>query len=157
MLSLLIAISIADISRYTVPWSVEEDPPMLMFNAIDNVMHAAAEHYWAAIRLGKGEPKLLYPEEDLWQPSYVRAPCGGEANCAEPYLADNVLCWVDQTDCWAYIPFHSEHPGPVILRTYVLECAGNLNCLKEGLPSEFCCTLIDTITYTSSENGSYQY
>jgi len=110
--------------RYTTQYGKWRD-----FNVISNVMYAANEHYWA------------YPEDSQW-----RAPCGGASNCIHPLLAETAICWVEETDCWR-IEGHDtpEYVPPIILRTFVLECVGTIDCEKEHLPSEFCCELIDVV------------
>ena len=124
-----------------------------MFNVIDNVMYAAGEYYWTPITHGQ-DPKVC---KEYNPNECTRAPCGGDANCAKPYLAETAICWVEETDCWE--SWSDEEmdsiindgdigtfPDPVIIRTFVLECSGTINCKWEaGLPADFCCQLLEVI------------
>ena len=113
-----------------------------MFNVIDNAIYAAEEYYWTPIKMEDREVRVCqeYDPEQC-----TRAPCGGAANCAKPYLAETAICWVEETDCW-FGDSAEEYQDPIILRTFVLECAGSINC-KWGarLPADFCCELLEVI------------
>ena len=109
------------------------------YNVISNVIYSAEESYWTEIELGSG--------------TTMRAPCGGNANCAQPYLAKTAICWVEETDCW-FGDSTEEYQDPTILRTFVLECAGSVDCKLNHLPADFCCKLLEVIEEeTPSENS----
>jgi hypothetical protein len=143
-----------------------------MYNVIDNVIYAAEEYYWTPIRMGE-DPKVCWDRMqdptvrwDVHPNGCTRAPCGGEANCAEPYLADTATCWVEQTDCWEYLdsmPEGTPYQEPIILRTFVLECSGTINCkwplptpmdIADRLPADFCCELLEVIEEPTPGNNS---
>lgn len=109
-------------SRYTLEWyGCHGDCD---FTAIYNVMQIAGDSLWADfIENGK-----IY-----------HLPCGGDATCNEPYLAENVRCYVEKTDC----DFGSEgkYHDPKILKTYLLDCRGDVICND---PKD-CCLVVKTI------------
>jgi hypothetical protein len=132
-----------ELERYTVPGFGCDSR---MYNVIDNAIYAAEEYYWTPISNADSKVCQEYDPNEC-----TRAPCGGEANCIEPYLAETAICWVEETDCWESFTEKEMMsgpviPDPVILRTYVLECSGSVNCRwAAGLPADFCCELLEVL------------
>lgn len=97
------------------------------FNAIYNVMRAAENGLWPA-DVDKVSGKTYY------------IPCGGGAMCREPYLAENVSCYVEKTDCNFGNDCH--YHDPKVLTTYLLDCRGDRIC---GRGDDSCCIITKVI------------
>lgn len=88
------------------------------FIAIHNLFEIAEASLWPKI---KGET--------------YRAPCGSETMCWEPLMAENVKCYVEQTNCGDDII------DPPVFRTFIVECRGDHLCEKP----DNCCKVVQTI------------
>lgn len=97
------------------------------FNAIFNITQIAGLKLWAK-------------KTDSKTGEVYHLPCGGEAMCHEPYLTENVSCYVEETDC----NFGGTHyRDPTVLKTYLLDCRGDRVCGEEA--PEACCIITKTI------------
>ena len=99
------------------------------FNAIYNVMALAGFKLWAEVK-------------DEHTGDTYHAPCGGKAMCRKPYLAENVVCYVEETDC-NFGEETGKYQDPKVLQTYLLDCRGDRICV--GGAAEDCCIVTKTI------------
>jgi hypothetical protein len=100
------------------------------YNAILNAQTLAGERLWPEVVDSYGVKGL--------------APCGGVVDCLG-LLAPNVACIVERTDC------DFTHIEPKVLKTFLLECRGDLACQRELMRPEECCQVVREI------NGKVSY
>ena len=94
--------------------------------AEDNVDFMARQYLWQEVITTRNEK--------------VRDSCGGAAKCDEPYLAPNVKCYVEEVDCEDMTVDEGCHALYFkLVRTYYLECRGDLSCEIEHKSAKDCC------------------
>jgi hypothetical protein len=100
------------------------------YNAIFNVMRVAETKLWPA-------------QVDEKSGETYHLPCGGSAMCRRPYLAENVPCYVEETDC--NFGDGTKYHDPKVLHTYLLDCRGDVVCTAEGLSPDKCCLVTKVV------------
>ncbi len=73
----------------------------------------------------------------------VRAPCGGQIDC-QRMLSPNVSCFVEVTNCNFGKPKEG-YRDPKVLKTYLLECRGDVACSRDADPPKDCCLITNVI------------
>lgn len=102
------------------------------YNAINNMMGLANLDLWPLI------PTPSAPG------GFARAPCGGDLNCDDPLLAPRVKCSLEVTDCNFGKPGEA-YQDPKVLKTYFLECRGDIACSFEHKNPRACCVVTGQI------------
>ena len=102
------------------------------YNAVNNLIGLANLDLW---------PRMPEPSAPG---GFARMPCGGDPVCEEPLLAPRVKCSLEVTDCNFGKPGEA-YQDPKVLKTYFLECRGDIACSFEHKNPRACCVVTGQI------------
>lgn len=127
------------------------DPDLFIYEAMmySNQKYDVCEDWCDPIVLENIEfiaDKYLWNEIVTTQGETARLSCGGDAKCDEPLLKPNVKCQVEESDCNG-VTWDESYNAPyfTLIRTYELECRGDVNCQLEHKSPKDCCVVTKVI------------